>query len=242
MARTGGKRAEPKARVAAETDPPKVTLRPVQQEPKSGLGMKVVIAGAVLVVLAAVVVLSINLANEEERESVASAFLAPDVTVTGSPLPPYSAAVDTDQAVGLIAPEIMSAGFDGTPMSIEHDGTPKLILFLAHWCEHCRREVPVLQDWINTNGVPAGVELVSVATSISEIRPNYPPDVWLERENWTQRTLVDDTFGSIASVYGLSSFPYYVAVSGSGEVLVRLAGEQDPDTVGTVLSLMAAEG
>ena len=31
--------------------------------------------------------------------------------------------------------------FDGTPVEIAPDGKAKLVVFLAHWCPHCRAEV-----------------------------------------------------------------------------------------------------
>ena len=241
MARTAGKRSQPKARPAAAPAPVRATLPTAEAEESTGLGKKILLVGIGLVAVAALAVLAINLATEEQAGTEAAAFLSPDVTVTGTPLTPFAGGAQ-DSSVGAVAPEIRSADFSGAPISIEHDGTPKLILFLAHWCDHCRREVPALQSWINANGIPAGVELVSVATSISEIRPNYPPDVWLERERWTPRVLVDDEAGRIAQAYGLTSFPYYVAVNGSGEVQGRLAGEQPPSNVGAILASLAAGG
>ena len=241
MARTAGKRSQPKARPAAAPAPVRATLPTADEEESTGLGKKILLVGVGLVVVAALAVLAINLATEEQQGTEAAAFLSPDVTVTGVPLAPFSSATE-DGAIGAVAPEIRSTDFSGAPISIEHDGTPKLILFLAHWCEFCRREVPALQSWINANGIPAGVELVSVATSNSEIRPNYPPNAWLEREGWTQPVLVDDEAGRIAQAYGLTAFPYYVAVNGSGEVQGRLAGEQPPSNVGAILAALAQGG
>ena len=242
MARTAGKRSQPKARPAAAPAPVRATLPTAETEEEStGLGKKIMLVGIGLVVVAALAVLAINLATEEQQGTDAAEFLSPDVTVTGAPLTPFAGGAE-DNSVGAVAPEIQSGDFSGAPISIEHDGTPKLILFLAHWCDHCRREVPALQSWINANGIPAGVELVSVATSISEIRPNYPPDVWLEREGWTPPVLVDDEASRIAQAYGLTSFPYYVAVNGAGEVQGRLAGEQPPSNVGAILASLAAGG
>ncbi len=241
MARTGGKRSQPKARPAAAPAPVRVTLPTADEEQPTGLGKKIMLAGGALVAVAVLVVLAINLATEEQQGTEAAAFLSPDVTVTGASLAPFAGAAQ-DGSIGALAPEIRSTDFAGVPISIEHDGTPKLILFLAHWCEFCRREVPALQSWINANGIPEGVELVSVATSNSEIRPNYPPSVWLEREGWTAPVLVDDEAGRIAQAYGLTSFPFYVAVNGSGEVQGRLAGEQPPSNVAAILAALAEGG
>ena len=246
MARTEGKRSQPKAKAttkpAARPAPPPAAAALPEQEKSSGLGKKVIIAGAVLVGLAAVVVLGITLAGEEADDPGGGGFAFPDVSISSGGLPPFDGNPADDPALGMSIPEVSSLDFDGTPASIENDGTPKMILFLAHWCVHCQREVPALQSWIDQNGVPAGVDLVSVATSISEIRSNYPPDAWLRREGWTPPVVVDNSAGSIANAFGLTSFPYYVLVDGSGEVVMRLAGAQNPDFVGGWLNRLAAGG
>ena len=240
MARTEGKRSEPKARPSAKPAPVR-SAPPTSEDRPSGLGKKIVLAGAALVGLAAVVVLGFTLAGEEERDTGDDALLLPDVTVTGAILPPYDNTAD-DPAVGLSAPEVTSTDFAGLPAVIAHDGIPKMIVFLAHWCVHCRREVPAVQAWINKNGVPAGVDFVSVATAISEIQANYPPDTWLEREGWTQRVVVDSASNSIATAFGLRAYPYYVLVDGSGTVVRRISGGRSPEVVGAMLQSLAAGG
>ena len=67
-----------------------------------------------------------DLETEEQQGTEAEAFLSPDVTVSGAPLPPLSGGAP-DSSVGIVAPEIASADFSGVPGSIQHDGTPKLI-------------------------------------------------------------------------------------------------------------------
>lgn len=241
MARTAGKRSQPKARPAAAPAPVRPTLPTVEDEESTGLGKKILLVGLGLVVVAGLVVLAINLATEEQQGTEAAAFLTPDVTVSGSILPPYAGTAE-DPGVGLAIPEVFSSDFSGLPASIERDGIPKMVLFLAHWCPACQREVPAVQAWIDANGVPAGVDFVSVATSIDEIRPNYPPDAWLRREGWTQRVVVDSATSSIASAYGLNAFPYYVLVDGSGTVVRRISGGVSADAVGAMLEALAAGG
>lgn len=241
MARTGGKRSDPRARPSARPAPVKPTL-PTAEEQPSGLGKKILLIGAGLVALAVVIVIGVGLAGEEASEPDREALLLPDVSVTGSFLPAHPGNEQADPAVGLPAPEVTSSDFSGLAASIERDGTPKMVLFLAHWCEYCQQEVPAVQAWIDQNGIPAGVDFVSVATSISEIRPNYPPDAWLRREGWTPRVVVDDAANSISRAYGLSAFPYYVLVDGAGNVVRRISGGVPPDVAGAFLQSLAAGG
>lgn len=144
--------------------------------------------------------------------------------ITGTPLAGFPGPGVTDPAVGQAAPEVSGAAFDGTPVAIEADGRPKVILFLAHWCPHCQEEVPVIQAWVTAGGVPAGVDLFAVATAIDPAAPNYPPDAWFAREGWTSPVIVDPT-NSVAEAYGLTAFPFWVFVGPDGNVRARTIGE-----------------
>jgi cytochrome c biogenesis protein CcmG, thiol:disulfide interchange protein DsbE len=143
--------------------------------------------------------------------------------ITGSQLPDFQNP-DGDPAVGLPAPEVAGHDFDGKPVRIAHDGRPKAIVFLAHWCPHCQAEVPLIEAWVKAGGVPSGVDLISVATSIDPTRPNYPPEAWFQREGWTVPVIVDPT-NSVARAYGLTAFPYWVFVGADGNVRARTVGE-----------------
>lgn len=146
------------------------------------------------------------------------------VTVSGEPLAPFAAGGD-DPAVGATAPELNGSRFDGTPLPIAAAGRPKVLLFLAHWCPHCQREVPLLAGWVADNGLPDDVDLYAIATSTTPDRPNYPPSAWLGRERFTVPTLADDAGSSAAQAFGLSGFPYFVAVDADNHVIARASGE-----------------
>lgn len=159
-----------------------------------------------------------------------------DVTLTGSALAP-AAASGSDPAIGATIPEVEGTDFAGTPVAIRRDGTPKVIIFMAHWCPHCQAEVPVIADWLERNGRPEGVELVSVSTSTDRNKPNYPPSRWLEREGWDVPVIADNSESATARAYGLFAYPFFVAVDGDGQVVARASGELD---VNALESLVAA--
>lgn len=147
------------------------------------------------------------------------------VTVTGDPIPILSgnAPVGQDIAFGWDAPALSGSDWRGNPVTIDpNDGRPKLIAFLAHWCPHCQAEVPQVQAWLNETGGHPDVDLYGVATSINRSRPNWPPGDWLEREGWTPPTIIDDN-NRAATAFGLSAFPYWVAVNAEGKVVYRIA-------------------
>lgn len=145
------------------------------------------------------------------------------VQVTGTPLAPLEGSEDA--AIGKALPELHGQSFDGADIAITADGAPKVIFFVAHWCPHCQREVPLIADWLRKNGDPQGVGLYSVATSTSSSRPNYPPSAWLARERWRVPVLVDDEKFTAARAAGLTAFPFFVATDCAGKVIARTSGE-----------------
>jgi thiol-disulfide isomerase/thioredoxin len=169
---------------------------------------------------AAVAVIASN--GSDPTTSAAGVEEARPVEVSGGALAPL--AEGTDPAIGQPIPEVHGASFDGTPVAIGGSGQPAVIAFVAHWCPHCQREVPLLSAHLADQPLDA-VDLFTVATSTSADRPNYPPSAWLEDEGWPGEVLADDADGSAARAFGLTGFPYFVAVDGSGEVVGRMSGE-----------------
>ena len=181
------------------------------------------LAIGVIVVLAVVAIIASRDSTKKTAETQGLEQTRP-VSVEGTPLPPL-AGDGADPAVGMPMPEVRGSTFAGRPVAIVNDGRPKLVLFVAHWCPHCQREVPVLADWLRSNGKPAGVDLYAVATGTTPDRPNYPPSAWLQREGWTVTTLADDVNGRAAEAFGLAEYPFFVAVDSSGKVVARASGE-----------------
>jgi thiol-disulfide isomerase/thioredoxin len=145
------------------------------------------------------------------------------VQVRGRPLPPRG--TGPDPAVGVTMPELLGASFNGARVSIAKDGHPKVVMFLAHWCPHCQREVPELAAWLRHDGQQRTVEFYSVATATTRDRPNYPPSEWLRGEAWPLPVLADDADNDAARAVGLSAFPFFVFVNARNEVVARHAGE-----------------
>ena len=239
MARTAGKRQEPRRKVEAKTSSGRRPLPTVDDQQQSRMNPKVLLGiGGALILILFIVAVAVGLSNETDVEDAMPQNV--DVQIDGDALPPFDAATDVDPAVGQTAPSVTTVLLDGSPASLTYDGTPKALLFLAHWCHFCQAEVPALQAYIDANGLPDGVELVSVATSNDPTRTNYPASSWLEREGWTAPVLVDDAASSIGRSFGLSAFPYYVFVNGRGEVVGRISGQQQPETVIAAMESMVA--
>jgi thiol-disulfide isomerase/thioredoxin len=120
----------------------------------------------------------------------------------------------------MIAPTVT-----GETVSVIPGGTPTIVLFLAHWCPHCQVEVVRLTDWVEANGMPRGLQLIGVATSSTPAQGNFPPSVWLEREEFPFPVIYDDEESTAAAAYGLMAFPYWVVLDSDGRVVKRFTGE-----------------
>ncbi|HKY48044.1 MAG TPA: TlpA disulfide reductase family protein [Acidimicrobiia bacterium] len=191
--------------------------------------------------LAVVVVVALGAAIFLSQPSADTAAMPLDATVTvsGDPLPGFEGDPATDAGIGRMAPGLTGQDFDGNQITITNDGRPKVVLFLAHWCPHCQREVPVLQDYSDEIGFPDSVDIYSVATSYSSTQPNWPPSAWLEREGWTFPTIVDDPASTAFLAFGQGNFPYYVLIDSNGQVALRMSGAQDAATLADQLLRLA---
>lgn len=145
-------------------------------------------------------------------------------TVEGEALPEHEGEPLDDPVIGETAPELSGTDHDGEPVEVTWDGTPRLLLFLAHWCPACQDEVPWVQDAVDAGEVPDEIEIVAVTTWTDESRAEFPPQDWLESEDWTVPTLADDEDFSAAEAYGMTSSPFWVLVDGDGTVIARIPG------------------
>ncbi len=158
------------------------------------------------------------------------------VEVVGAALPPYDPS-SLDGAVGTPAPVLHGASFDGTPITIDGaaDG-PYMVVFLAHWCPHCNREIPRLLQWQASGAVPDGLQVVAIATAVSEGAANYPPNEWLADKGWSWPAMIDESQGPQMSgvagdAFGATGWPYFVIIGADGLVKARHSGEIEIDAL-----------
>ncbi len=196
---------------------PRRTARPEPTTSRTPL----LIVGAVIavVIIAAIVALAIGGGGSGLAEPATT-----PIDVQGQALPDLPAS-GADPAAGQPIPALTGTDLDGQPITIGPEDGPMAIVILAHWCPHCQAEVPLLVDYLSSTGMPDGVQLVALSTSINRAQPNYPPSAWLEREGWTAPTLIDDANSSALKALGMSSFPGFVFVDASGAVVSRTTGE-----------------
>ena len=172
--------------------------------------------------LGLIVLLAASIAGEEKvDESIAFA----DVSVVGEPLPFLADPNAGDPSIGFTVPTVSGSDWDGVPTTIEPDGRPKILLFLAHWCPHCQAEVPVVQSWLDAGGLPDDVDMYSFTVLSDRLRPNWPSQTWLEDAGWTVPVIMDDEQQSVVFAYGMRGTPFYVVLDGDNNNLGRISGE-----------------
>ena len=205
-------------------------------EPRSATRV-VVGAVAVVVIAAAAVAIGASVGSD----TPAGAPSATDggitgefqpVTVTGTPLEPRGEG-DTDPAAGVEAPTLTGKDFRGREVVIDpgSDGRPTMLVFLAHWCPHCNREVPQLLEWRDKGLVPENLRVVGIPTASRNDQPNWPPSDWLEEFGWPWEVLADSQAQEASIAYGVDGFPFVAVIDAMGNVKTRWSGERGVDGI-----------
>jgi cytochrome c biogenesis protein CcmG/thiol:disulfide interchange protein DsbE len=183
---------------------------------------------AAVVFIAVVVAVAASGGDDDNASAKTTKFETHAVTVQGTPLRQYDAKYsgnDSDPAIGKTIPTATGVSvFDGTPVTLEPNRKPQMLVFVAHWCPHCQAEVPELVT-LAKQGVFDGVDVTAVATGTNPAADNYPPSAWLKREGWPFAVMADTPQGTAAEDYGISAYPYFVLVGADGKVAGRATGE-----------------
>jgi thiol-disulfide isomerase/thioredoxin len=206
------------------------TSAPKRKIPVVGLAF-----GGVALLLIAAIVLS-----PEESIGSGGQYGEPVITGDSVPLLVSGGAVADDPAFGVVAPELSGVDFDDSAVSLTHDGTPKAVVFLAHWCPHCQAEVPRVQAWLDATGGVEGVDVLAVSTSASSGQGNWPPSDWLDRENWSVPTIRDNSSSDALQAFGGNAFPYWIFLNGDGTVAFRQSGQTEIATLQSIMETLVA--
>lgn len=195
-------------------------------------------AGAVAALVAIALAVAIA-AGGGDDDSVPAAPETRPVTVTGGALARFDPAAP-DAAIGATIPSVTGADFTGHPVQVAANGKAKVVLFLAHWCPHCRKEVPLLAPDLRANPLPDSVEFVAVSTAVNRNAPNYPPSKWLADAEWPTPVLLDDDASSTAAAFGLSGYPFFVFADADNRVVSRFSGEMPLDAFRAAVDALAS--
>ena len=148
------------------------------------------------------------------------------VSATGgllAPLPESGADTETGKSVAVLK------GYDlqGRPVTIDPAGEGKatLVVFLAHWCQFCNREIPVLNKWRESGEVPTGLRVVGITTGSKADQANWPPSKWLTAMKWPFEVMADSEAQEAAAAYGVAGYPFMAFVGANGKITARTSGE-----------------
>ena len=140
-----------------------------------------------------------------------------------APLPESGADTETGKSVAVLK------GYDlqGRPVTIDPAGEGKatLVVFLAHWCQFCNREIPVLNKWRESGEVPTGLRVVGITTGSKADQANWPPSKWLTAMKWPFEVMADSEAQEAAAAYGVGGYPFMAFVGANGKITARTSGE-----------------
>ena len=202
----------------------------------SSLAPKIAIGAVLVAVVVAIIIAAVNDGSGTAKGIDPSSKVSfQPVSISGDALPAFPEKADSqvptnDPAIGKKAPEITGKTFDGTAVVIK-PGKPQLVAVVAHWCPHCQHEVPLLVGWRKSGLLPKELQVTAVSTAAEEIKGNYPPASWLQKEDWTDPVLVDSPTSQTMDAFGATGFPTLVAIDKNGVVVRRASGELTADQV-----------
>jgi cytochrome c biogenesis protein CcmG/thiol:disulfide interchange protein DsbE len=140
-----------------------------------------------------------------------------------APLPESGADTETGKSVAVLK------GYDlqGRPVTIDPAGEGKatMVVFLAHWCPHCNREIPVLNKWRESGEVPTGLRVVGITTGSKADQANWPPSKWMTAMKWPFEVMADSEAQEAAAAYGVAGYPFIAFVGANGKITARTSGE-----------------
>lgn len=189
-----------------------------------GLGLVVVVSAILAVVAGGGSESATTTTVPSTDGSVAAAEYQP-VTVTGDALAPLGDS-GTDASGGASGPVLKGFTHEGAPIEVASEkGAPTMLVFLAHWCPHCNREIPRLNDWKKRGLVPDNLRVVGITTASRNDQANWPPSEWIKSMDWTFEVMADSDKQQASAAYGVDGFPFMVILDAQGKVAKRFSGE-----------------
>jgi cytochrome c biogenesis protein CcmG/thiol:disulfide interchange protein DsbE len=159
----------------------------------------------VIVVAIAIIALGIVLGRAVMETSGSRAFPA---EVASGALP---------QAPGF---DLQNLSGTGTTSLASFKGQIVVLNFWASWCDPCKDEAPILEDFWQTEAKPQGVAMVGIDTQ--DLREDARV---FAKEYGLTYPLVHDSGGAIGRAYGVGAFPETFVLDAQGRAVAWFPGE-----------------
>ena len=200
----------------------------------------IIIGVAIVIALAAAIAVFASGGDDSSSPDTTAAIVdggvAPaeyqKVTVDGDALEPLGKDA-TDPARGKVGPNISGYTFSGFPVSVKPatDGTPTMLVFLAHWCPHCNAEMPRLINWYEDGLVPDDLRVIGIGTASRKDQANWPPSEWMQSFEWPFEVMADTETNQAGVAYGVDGYPFMVILDKDGKVVARHSGEMEESEI-----------
>jgi thiol-disulfide isomerase/thioredoxin len=203
--------------------------------------MVLVIVGVIVVAVVAAIAVALSSGSGDQARTEPGVEQTQSVTTEGDALAPFDPSVTPDPAVGAQGPTLEGSTFSGGPITINPGGGEKytMLVFAAHWCPHCQKEIPIIAKWMQDGKKPADLDVYAVSTGVrteaQNAANNWPPSAWFEEVGWPMDTVLVDTgpeeaangeeADAAAKAYGVTGFPMVIMLGPDGSVIERHSGE-----------------
>ena len=149
-------------------------------------------------------------------------------TSTGNVLIPPTGSIQVgNEAPNFKVPALVGTG---SVTLAQTRGKPTLLVFWAHWCPHCQKELPLIERLAR-----AGESVISVSTSPRE---QDAPAKLMRDDGITFPTGQDTKDNGLLQAYGVQGFPTMFILDSKGIVRERLEGEAPVDQLKSKLDAL----
>jgi thiol-disulfide isomerase/thioredoxin len=138
-------------------------------------------------------------------------------------------------APGEPVPEFSAPAIGGGTLAwSDYAGEPAVVAVWAPWCSFCQAELPVLD---RVMAEYPDVAFVTVVTAIGQ-SPGPDAAAFLEDNEITAPTAIDDGAGTLAGAFGIRGFPTLYFVDSDGNVVRQTEGATEEDTLREIVSAL----
>lgn len=141
------------------------------------------------------------------------------------------AAVEGTAAQGQPAPALSGVDmYSGREVSLQDmKGKPTLVTVWAHWCPHCQKELPIIQQLSTEQAANFNFLTLTTAAGQQPAQTQYAtPATLMQTQGITIPTLRDDGMKAMNAL-GAEGFPTLLMVDADGVVVGKASGEMPKD-------------